>query len=35
MSYCFFFVFVDKFELGRLEAVMTGLRERQRPSMEV
>ena len=35
MSYCFFFVFVDKSELGRLETMMTGLRERQRPSVEV
>ena len=35
VSYYFFFVFADGFELGRLEAVMTWLRERQRPSVEV
>ena len=31
----FFFVFADGSKLGMLEAVTTGLRERQRPSVEV
>ena len=35
VSYYFFFVFADGSELGRLEAVMTRLRKRQRPSVEV
>ena len=33
--YCFFFVFAYGFELGMREAVTTGLRERQRASVEV
>ena len=35
MSHHFFFVFTYGFELGMREAMMTGLRERQRATVDV
>ena len=35
VSYCFFFVFAYRSELGMQEAVMTKLKKRQRASVEV
>ena len=35
VSRCFFFVFAYGFELGMREVVITGLRERQRASVDV